>query len=309
MNAIGIDVGGTTIKAGRVGEDGTVLASESRPTPVSDLGALIGALEDLIRGLSGPDRAEAVGVGIPGLRDSRTGQILVSPNIPCLDGAPVESSLAKRLAIPVVTRNDADMSAWGEFVLGAGAGTRHMICLTLGTGVGSGLILDGELYNGSRGYAAEAGHITVDPEGLPCSCGSRGCLEAVASATGIVALARARFDAVERQALPEPWTAESLAKAASEGHTGAQGVFDEAGRYLGIACATLMNLLNPEAIVLAGGVIASGDLILQPALDEARFRAFDATFGSCRVVPAELGPQAGLIGAALFAEHVVKAHG
>jgi glucokinase len=309
MSTIGIDVGGTTIKAGRVAADGTILQSGSRTTPVSNLDGLIGALEALVRDLAASEPIEAVGVGIPGLRDSATARILVSPNIPCLDGAPVEAALADRLGLPVLTRNDADMSAWGEFVLGAGAGTRHMVCLTLGTGVGSGLVLDGQLYNGSSGYAAEAGHITVNPEGLPCSCGSRGCLEAVASATGIVALARARFGTGEGQALPEPWTAESLARAASEGHTGAQEVFDEAGRYLGIACATLMNLLNPEAIVLAGGVMASGDLILQPAIEEARLRAFDATFDACRVVPARLGRQAGLIGAALFAGHTVESSG
>lgn len=309
MSAIGIDVGGTTIKAGRVAPDGRVLRSESRTTPVSDLDALIGALETLVWSLSDRNPTDAVGVGIPGLRDSGTGQILVSPNIPCLDGAAVESALADRLDIPVITRNDADMSAWGEFVLGSGAGTRHMICLTLGTGVGSGLVLDGELYNGSRGYAAEAGHITVDPEGLPCSCGSRGCLEAVASATGIVALARTRLGTDEAAAIPEPWTAESLSRAAGDGHAGAQDVFGQAGRYLGIACATLMNLLNPEAIVLAGGVIGSGDLILQPALREARLRAFEATFDSCRILPAQLGREAGVIGAALFAEHMVKSSG
>lgn len=303
---IGLDVGGTTVKGGLIAADGSIVRSASRPTPVDDIGDLIDTLAELSVRLAREEKIQAIGVGLPGLRSADTGEIVASPNVPCLNGANVETRLAPRVDAPVVTRNDADMGAWGEFSVGAGAGTRHMICLTLGTGVGSGLILDGQLYNGSRGYAAEAGHIVVDPDGLPCGCGSRGCLEAVASATGIVALARSWFGPDDRKRVPEPMTSEAIAKAAQEGHEASREVYDQAGRYLGIACASLINLLNPEAIVMAGGVIAAGDLILDPTIREARTRAFDVGFEACRIVPARLGSQAGIVGAGLFAAHLTR---
>ena len=304
MHTIGLDIGGTTIKGGLVDRNGRVLRSAARPTDASDIGKLVGTLENLVGHLSRNDPVGAVGVGVPGLRSSDTGETVVSPNVACLAGVNVEAVLGDRVAPPVVSRNDADMSAWGELCAGAGIGTRYMVCLTLGTGVGSGIILGGRLYNGSRGYASEAGHLVVDPEGLPCSCGSRGCLEAVASATGIVALARAWLGPGEREAVPEPWTAAGLYEAARAGHKASRTVFEQAGRYLGIACASLINVLNPEAIVLAGGVMEAGDMILAPAVREARLRAFDASFGACRIVRAKLGTDAGVVGAALFAAHV-----
>lgn len=307
MITLGLDVGGTTIKGGRVDPGGRIEQSATRTTEVSDLGALVETLVDLVGELALSGRVDAVGLGLPGLRNSDTGEIVVSPNIPALEGVNMERRLGERLGIPVLARNDADMSAWGEFSVGAGQGTRHMIGLTLGTGVGSGIILDGRLYNGSRGYAAEAGHITVDPEGLACSCGSRGCLEAVASATGIVALARAWFGPEDRKDLAEPWSAARIAEAAHKGHEGARKVFEQAGRYLGTACATLINLLNPEAIVIAGGVARAGDLILGPAIREAKLRAFDASFEACRILPARLAEGAGIVGAALYVRQTLEA--
>jgi glucokinase len=304
VNTIGLDVGGTTVKGGLVDSSGRVLASASHTTDTTNIDHLTDTLAALVEQLSDNGRVHAVGIGLPGPRSSESGEILVSPNIPCLTGVQPDKALRRKVDLPIVARNDADMSAWGEFSVGAGAGTRYMVCLTLGTGVGSGIVLDGHLYGGARGYASEAGHMTVDPDGMPCSCGSRGCLEAVASATGIVALARAWLGPGEREGIPEPWSAEALCRAAAGGHAGAGRVFDQAGRYLGIACATLINLLNPEMIVIAGGVMAAGDLILAPALKEARLRAFDASFAACAMVPSKLGTEAGIIGAALFARHV-----
>lgn len=301
MYTIGLDIGGTSIKGGLVDSGGHLLRAASRATDVGNIDHLIAVLHGLVVELGEGEAIHAVGLGIPGLRSAETGEIVTSPNIPCLEGTQPEALLGEQVSPPVIARNDADMSAWGEFAAGAGVGARYLICLTLGTGVGSGVILDGELYNGARGYASEAGHLTVDPDGPLCSCGNRGCLEAVASAHGIVALARARMGAGE--GIPEPWTAACLAQAAHDGHAGASEVFEQAGRYLGIACAGLINLLNPDAIVLAGGVMGAGDLLLTPTRREAGLRAFAASFSACRIVPADLGHQAGIVGSALFARH------
>jgi glucokinase len=176
-----------------------------------------------------------------------------------------------------------------------------MVCLTLGTGVGSGVVIDGTLFNGARGYASEAGHMTIEPDGPACPCGNRGCLEAIASARGIVALARAEFGPRDAEGLEEPWTAAGLHEAAVEGHPAARRVFERAARALGIACAALVNLLNPEVIVIAGGVAGAGDLLLTPARAEARARAFGFAYDACRIVPGHLGSRAGIVGSALFA--------
>jgi glucokinase len=195
------------------------------------------------------------------------------------------------------------MSAWGEFTRGAGVGTTDLACLTLGTGVGSGLILDGRPYSGHHGYAAEAGHMIVDPEGLPCPCGGRGCLETVASATGVVAMAQRRLDTHTSSALHDtanPLTAEAIHDAALKGDPLAIEIFSETGRYLGLACANLINLLNLDMIVIGGGLSAAGELLLKSARIEAQERAYTQSFSDCSISVAKLGNNAGVIGAALL---------
>ncbi len=292
---IGIDIGGTTIKAGRVDETGEIEEVLVEPTPKESADTVLETLSSIVEELSQQGRPTAVGLGIPGLRSKDTGIIEFSPNLTCIDGVNLEGRLSERIGLPVVGRNDADMSAWGEFRIGAGTGTSDLVCLTLGTGVGSGLILNGRPYTGLRGYAAEAGHIVVEPDGLPCPCGGRGCLETVASATGLVTLARKRLNS------DEPLTATTIHKAAREGDSRSLEVIAEAGRYLGIACATLINLLNPEMIVIGGGLSAAGELLLEPARAEAEERTYPQTFSNCRIVTSKLGNNAGIIGAALFA--------
>ncbi len=299
MSHIGIDIGGTTIKAGRVGEDGVVLESLRRPTETRDVAALVETLSSLVATLSAEGAVDGVGIGIPGLR-SETGLIEASPNVPCLVKQNLEALLRERIELPTVGRNDADMNAWGEFKVGAAADVRYMACLTLGTGVGSGLILDGRLYGGSRGHAAEVGHMVVEPDGYTCPCGGSGCLETRASATGIVAHA----GSVKRDG---ELSAEDVATAATEGNATARKVLEEAGQFLGIACANLMNTLNLEMIVIGGGVANAGRWLLDPAIEEARRRSYAETFNACRIVPAKLGSDAGVIGAALYARDVVRA--
>ena len=276
MPAIGIDIGGTLIKAGMVDESGHLVERLDQPTEAHEVSALLTTLRSMVERLRQTREVDAVGLGIPGLRSSDTGVIEFSPNLPCLNGVNLEAMLAEQIQLPVTGRNDADMNAWGEFSVGAGEGTTEMACLTLGTGVGSGLILRGELYSGSQGYAAEAGHMIVETDGLPCPCGGHGCLETVASATGIVRLARRRMQDDPTSALDgigEPLTAKAIYEVALGGDDRARHVFVEAGRYLGMACANLINLLNLEMIVIGGGVAEAGELLLEPARAEVEARA------------------------------------
>ncbi len=306
MQSIGIDIGGTTTKSGLVDESGEILNFRVQPTVTESAGALLDSLESAVEELSRLGPPDGVGLGIPGLRSKATGVIEFSPNLQCLNGVNIEIQLSDRLGLPVVGANDADVSAWGEFSRGAGRGTASLACLTLGTGVGSGLILDGRPYNGHQGYAAEVGHMIVDPDGLPCACGGRGCLETVASATGVVGMAQQTMDhnpSSELHTLSTPLTAKAIHAAALAGGPDATDVFAKAGRYLGIACANLMNLLNLELIVIGGGLAGAGDLLLKSARLEARQRAYTQAFSECRIVTAELGNNAGIIGAALLAQN------
>ena len=307
MATIGIDIGGTEIKAGLVDERGTVLKSARAASEPTDLDALIETAAGLAEEVSGDSQARAIGVGIPGLVSPDSGTVQTAPNMPALNGAPIGALLSARTGLNTAISNDADMHAWGEWMAGAGAGTSHMICLTIGTGLGSGIVVDGQLYAGATGYGAEAGHIVLDPKGRPCGCGGRGCLETVVSATGIVALARERMEAGEPSALVveagrrQELTAKAVLEAAVGGDLLARTVYAEVGRCLGIACASLINLLSPQTIVIGGGVSAAGPLLLDPAIVEARTRCYPRLFRACRIVPAMLATNAGVVGAAIWA--------
>jgi len=307
MLYVGIDVGGKTIKVGLVDGNGAVLHSARHVTETSDLSALVDQLASMVTPFKRTSDVRAVGLGVPGLRSVDTGEIQVSPNVPALDHVNLESLLGARVELPVISRNDADMHAWGEFRKGAARGTTHMMCLTLGTGVGSGLVLDGALFGGARGYAAEAGHMVVEPDGARCACGNRGCLETVASATGLVRLARQAGEEDPASLLHRAGgalTGEQVHEAAMEGDPSARMAFEKAGRCLGMACGNLMNILNLEMIVIGGGVASAGDLLLAPATAEARAHSYPQTFDACRIVPGRLGRDAGVIGAALLARDV-----
>jgi glucokinase len=307
MYYLGLDVGGTFIKAGLIDENienTRALESRSTPTVVDDLKGFISKLTELIRDFQKSAAIEAVGIGVPGLRSSKTHAIQTSPNIPCLKNVNLEDLVADEVHLKIVTENDANAGAYAEFLCGAGVGVRNLVYLTLGTGFGSGLILNGSLYTGTSGYGAEFGHTIVDPQGRLCGCGQRGCVETVASATGIVMTAQ---DVVKTggagmlREIQPPLTAEKIYSVAMRGDQAARRVFVETGRWLGIACANLINLLNLEVIVIGGGVMASGELLLGHAVDFARQYAFPASFADCRIVQSKLWPDAGMIGAALLA--------
>ena len=306
MYYLGLDVGGTTIKAGLIDENNRVLDSRTTPTIVDDLKGFISKLTDLIRYFQKSTAIDAIGIGVPGLRCSKTAAIRTSPNIPCLNNVNLEQALADVVHLKVVTENDANAGTYAEFLCGAGVGLKNLAYLTLGTGLGSGLILNASLYTGSSGYGPEFGHTIVDPAGRLCSCGQRGCIETLVSATGIVLTATDKLKAAGDSLLrrtPAPLTAAKIYDAAIRGDEIARQVFADTGRWLGIACANLINLLNPEMIIVGGGVMASGELLLGHAGDFARQYAFPPSFEDCRIVQSKLWPDAGMIGAALLARN------
>jgi glucokinase len=300
MHYLGLDIGGTFVKAGLVDETGRVIESRRAHTAIDDLNAFVSNLSELIREFQKSTAIDAVGLGVPGLRNSRTRIIETAPNIPCLRKVNLEQLVADQVQIRCVSENDANAAAYGEFLCGPGAGLQHMAMLTLGTGVGSGFVLNGNLFTGASGYAPEFGHTVLrakpygNDEGRPCGCGNRGCVEAFVSATGIVTTAK-------EHGMSGTLTSEGIFDAATQGDPTAMEVFKETGEYLGIACANLINLLNLEMIVIGGGVMAAGDLLLNTARAAAKRYAFPSPFADCRIERSSLWPDAGVIGAALLA--------
>src|SRR5262245_8852498 len=284
MRFLGIDVGGTTIKAGLVDESGRILESSKAETITNDLSGFLSTLTEMVHTFQRSAAIDAIGIGVPGLRSAKTHIIETSPNIRCLKQVNLEQLLADQVHIHTVSENDANAAAYAEFICGAGAGLQHMAHLTLGTGLGSGFILNGSLFTGASGYGGEFGHtvLSVTPPdqktGRICACGNRGCVETYVSATGIVITAEEKMRNAAESSLHQirpPLTSEKIYEAALNGDATAQSVFKDTGRYLGIACANLINLLNLEMIVIGGGVMASGNLLLETTRYVAQLHALD----------------------------------
>lgn len=297
--AVGIDIGGTNLRLALVTADGDICSRLRLPTETTRAGFLH-QLTAGIRELQqqAPQlgcRPVAAGAGMPGLV-TRSGEILSSVNLPHCEGVNLARELAQSAGLPAVVGNDANVAACGELRFGAGRPYRSFLMVTLGTGVGGGLILDGLLWTGSDGFAGEFGHMTVEPDGRPCPCGNRGCLEQYASATALVAAAR---ESGLSGAVAE--SAESLAEAARSGDPRVMALFARAGRYLGIAAAGVINLLNIEAIVVGGGVAASFPLWGEAMRQEIDMRGFRPAVARVAVVRSELGDDAGVLGAAALA--------
>src|SRR5438132_11551022 len=304
MYYLGLDIGGTTIKAGLIDGANHVLEARKAPTVVDDLKGFISKLAELIRDFQKSTAIDAIGIGVPGLRSSKTHEIVTSPNIPCLKNVNLEQLVADQVHLKVVSENDANAGAYAEFVCGAGLGLQHLAYLTLGTGLGSGLVLNGSLYTGTSGYGGEFGHTLINPNGRLCACGKQGCIETVAYGTGIVTRARDKLRTGRNSRLNEiapPLTAEKIYDAAVRGDGAAREVFADTGHWFGLALAKLINLLNLEMIVIGGGVMASGEFLLGKAIEVARHYAFASSFADCQIVQSRLWPDAGMIGAALLA--------
>ena len=288
---IGVDVGGTKILAGLVARDGTVVGHREYPTPIENEDALLDGLEAAVREFR-DESVVAVGFGIPSQIDQRHGIALGSVNIP-LRGVPFRQEMADRLGLTIGIDNDANAAAIAEWKAGAGRGTTDMIMLTLGTGVGGGLILGGKPYRGWFGAGAEIGHMVIVHDGLPCRCGGRGHLESYASGKAADELAAEAFGPAA--------DAHRLARLAREGDPLAIRILTGIGEHLGSGIASLVNIFNPELIVVGGGFAAAGDFLFEPAQAVADREVLVSVRDSYRIVRAELGTSAGMIGAGMVA--------
>jgi glucokinase len=312
---IGVDLGGTKISAGALTADGArTFGMRSVPTQ-SELGAegvverIIGVIEGVILDTmneTGAKRKDFIGIGVgaPGPLDREKGIVVVAPNLGWRD-FPLSARIDSRLGLPVVLDNDANCATVGEWWLGAARGGTNVVGVTIGTGIGGGLIIEGKLYHGSSDVAGEIGHTTIDVNGRLCKCGNYGCLEAYASGPAIATRARealVREDAasimpsmVDGQL--ERITAETVYDAAKKGDGLANELVRDTARYLGAGIATLLNVINPDVVVVAGGVTRAGETLFAPLRTEVRRRAFKAAVDAARIVPAELPGNAGVVGA------------
>ena len=301
-SAIGIDIGGTKVAALRVAEDGDVLDRRERPTPADDVAATVETVSELAAELAAAG-GEAIGVGAAGMVDFAAGVLRYAPNLAWRE-IPLRDLLSERTGLPCVVDNDANVAAWGEYRFGAARGYRHVLAVTVGTGIGGGIVADGELLRGAHGFAAEIGHIIVEPDGPPCGCGNRGCWEQVASGRALGRLARAE---VEREpagriaalAGGAQASGRHVSEAAREGDPAAAAIFATVGRRLGEGIAGLVNILDPEVVIVGGGVAEEGAVLLEPAR-EAFLDAVEAPEHRPEVpiLAATLGNDAGAIGAA-----------
>jgi glucokinase len=294
------------VKAALVSADLELLARDTSPTDVSDEDRLLDEIEQLVRRIAGDSPVAAVGFGLPSQIDQRRGVVADSINVPITD-VPFAAEMTERLKLPVKVDNDANVACLAEARIGAGKGRDNVIMLTLGTGVGGGIVLDGRLYHGTTGYGGELGHIVIDENGPPCQghCPNHGCLESLASAAGVRA-------AAAQIAAERPNGMLAKAAGAAQGHVAPRVVIDGAldgdqdcidalaivGRHLGVGIANYVNIFNPDVVVVGGGIMAAGEILLGVARDEAGRRALRPPWGEVEVVAAELGNDAGVLGAA-----------
>ncbi|MFP4056807.1 MAG: ROK family protein [Candidatus Brocadiia bacterium] len=307
---VGIDLGGTNIKGGAVDPHGRLAHFTSIETEgekgrdhVLDR---IAMLADQVRQEAGLSRDDVAGVGIgsPGPLDSRKGIIHEAPNLPGWENLPLADAVSRRCGYPVVIENDANAAALAEAVAGAGKGLGCMLMLTLGTGIGGGIVLDGRVWHGADGIAAELGHVSVCCNGVRCNCGSTGCVEAYASATGVVRRATEGLQEVPDSALAKvpKLTSQAVFEAAAQGDALAERVVDDTIVYLATAMGSLINIFNPDMIVLFGGMTNAGDQLFEPVRREVARRCFPIGARRCQIVGSELGLHAGVIGAAIAAK-------
>ncbi len=296
---VGIDIGGTNIKLGVVDEQYELEKFASKPTPGNSYGDLIDCLVGLMNEIKSKYRVSGVGVGCAGVVDFESGRVRFSPNIRYLRDAHLRDDLESKLKLPVVVDNDANMVCWGEYKRGAGKGKDNIVCLTLGTGIGGGLVLGGNLYRGSWGGGSELGHITIDYQGPFCGCGNRGCLEAFVGARAIENRARRLFVRNHRQ-VPDHLSPQKIGELASEGDEVALTVIRETSYYLGVGVSSLVNVFNPDAVIITGGVSGWGELLLKPLEEFVSSKAMAHLTERLLITKGVLANRAGVIGAALL---------
>jgi glucokinase len=314
--ALGADLGGTKMAVGVIDEQQNILHRGTEPTFGRDLDGLLDELESELReGIAACPEVGAVGLGIPSTIDRERGVAITSVNLPIVD-VPIRDLVAERLDLPVYVDNDANCAALAEHRFGAAKGTTNALMLTIGTGIGGGIIIGGEVYRGSTGAGAELGHVVIDENGPPCqgNCPNRGCVEVFASGTALGREGRARAEANPDSAIGRALAAgEEIdgRRVTAEALDGDQVAIDAVatiGRHLGVALSSLANIFGPDVIVIGGGVSAAGELLLGPAREELGWRALPP-MNETPVALAALGPDAGMIGAATMALDEHRASG
>ncbi len=312
---IGVDIGGTNLVVGTVAEDGSeILGLVSEPT-LAERGAdaVLERIAKLVRSsvaAAAGNSAAGVGIGAPRPLDTARGIVLLTPNLGWTN-FPLRDRLSNALDLPATLDNDANCAIFGEWWRGAARGANHVVGLTIGTGIGGGIVLDGEIYHGASDIAGELGHMTIDSTGRRCKCGNYGCLEAYASGPAIAARAVEGIEAGADTSLPayvqndmSKITAQVVYEAAHDGDGYAREVVHDTAKVLGAGVANIINIFNPQVVVICGGVTLAGDQLFVPLRSEVKRRAFKPAANACRIVPGELTGTAGVYGAAaVFMRH------
>jgi len=311
---VGVDLGGTNIVSLLCSEDGEILARRTRKTRAQEgkertIDRITCSIQEVLDeavslGIS-PNQIEGIGVGSPGPLNTNPGIIHFAPNLPGWINVPLVKILEQRINLPVYLEKDANAAALGEWWLGAGKNVDNLILLTLGTGIGGGIIIQGQVYHGSWDTAAEIGHIIIHEEGLLCGCGTKGCLEAYASAMAVVkktlVYLKSGAETIIKEWVGDKWeeiTCKMVFKAASQGDQLGCRILEETSRYLGIGIASMVNVLNPQMVILAGGVSKAGELLLKPVRKYSSKYALKVAVEGVKIVLGELGDNAGALGAA-----------
>ena len=307
MNAIGVDVGGTKIAAAVVTPEGEIL-NEVRYPSSGPKERLLSSMARSVNEVRDGFEVGGICLAVPGTVSAEENKIIDAPNLHAIENIPLKDELEERTGLTTTVENDANAAAWGEFRFGAGSEVSHLIFITLGTGVGGGVISHGVLLRGAQGAGGEMGHITIQATGPRCGCGNHGCLEAMASGTAIARRAREVASekpdsALGQLAVERAVLGEDVAGLARQGDEAAISVLRETGVWLGIGLAGFVNIFNPEVIAIGGGAARAGDLILDAARHEVRLRAMSPSRNLVEIKEATLGAESGVLGAAALARN------
>ncbi|HYQ47898.1 MAG TPA: ROK family protein [Thermodesulfovibrionales bacterium] len=294
--SIGVDLGGTNLRVALVSEEGEIVRKLKMSSTEQVVDSIVNAIEEIRQ-----SEIAGIGLGVAGIIDRKHGRVFTSPNLHAIGSIDLVREIRDRFHVPVMIENDANVAALGEKQAGAGRGFDHFVLLTLGTGIGGGIIHNGKLLN----VSAEIGHMSIIADGEKCLCGNNGCLENYASARAMIAKAVSMLEKENESLLKEcckgsiyKITPEDIYKAALEGDTLAREILRDAGRFLGVGLANIINIMSPEAIILAGGLIGAWNIYVQEAIKEASRRAFRELFDGVKIIPSSLGDDAGIVGAA-----------
>ena len=303
---MGIDVGGTKVLGGVVTPSGEILATARKETAPEGGMAAVNVIAEVAKELMQSHEIHSIGISVPGFISSDRSTVVGTPNIDGWNGLAIDEKLTALIGVDVVVENDANAAIWGEYKFGAGRGKENIVMLTLGTGVGGGIVTNGQLYRGAFGMSAELGHVRLVPDGLLCGCGSRGCLEQYGSGSALVRIARERAENEKERAelllslgsgSPKEIRGEDITRAAKRGDAFATEIFSQIGSSIGSAISTICAALDPSHVIIGGGVVDAGEILLKPIRESMiSTMPFSGLHPFPEIIPAELGDMAGLVG-------------